>query len=1148
MSQAANSTGVGDYVAAGLGQTSSTITSSLIATTTAATASSCPGANNTQITDRYGVKYSIYCDMYLPADNDTVPRTYTTRSSYSLCAPDCDQIDGCTGFTWLYLDEGSGTCSFRMNHGLPIASDEDEAIEVSISGRRVGNGTGQGTLGASSTTSSSRSPSTSTITACAAYQTAFANNTLGWYTTGPNLTFSGAVAGWTCLPENVPCNLICGDDEPGCISSGSSVAATCSPQWSAYSCSYSSYISEHITGSYTTTYGDIFTSTIMEYPTTVTANTSFTFQKWGGDTSIITPVYVFGTPTAVSTVTSTADDYAVYTLASSDGWYWSSTTDTESTYVTTYTTAYLDMYEYPLTDMFPVPTPACTIVEVYSETCDNGGGAGQYCNIYGGTVEVFYWPGVTPGPDGKFANTTKPVNPSTTEVSGITMTSPSVYVSFQSVYAADDCRQIGSGYTGSVLAFDPASISTVYGGPGFMSADIPDGASVYNFGDLGPTINAAAYERQVGCVIETGCPTIYPAYAPTISVPSELRSLDPSWASCYPDFRGFYDPPKALQQQQTVDGVSGYTSATPNPTISSVAANTGGVTTSAAQSTSEATASATGPSGDPDTSTERVSSPVAQTSETDLQQSGDTSPLSSPTTDAGSDPSHTTSGASSTDDGTSLQPASTPAISTADPGGVVGSLLGGQSSATQGEAQTSQADGDPDATETTNAGGIIGSLLGADSTQDPTQAAVPDSGQSTAAVGGDPAIKTAGPGGPESPAVATSNLDTPILTVGGTTVIPDSSGNYVIGSSTLAAGSSPVVVSGTTYSLAPSGSAVVVNGVTQSFGSDAATSALGVYVVGGQTYTQAAASGVVVAGSTLDAGSRTVISGTTYSVDPSGSALVVNGVTASAQGTGEATRAQNVFTANGQTYTEGASSEVVIAGQTLSAGSQTVIGGTTYSLASSGSALAVNGVTQTLQNAAQPTEGQAFFTVSGQTYTEGPSSEIVVAGRTLSPGSQTIIDGTTYSLAASGSALIVDGVTQTLQSAETGAAVLIVGSNTYTEDHSVSGFVVDSETLTEGGTIIVGSGTAAQTLRMTTASNGETEIIFGTTSTEIVGGASKTPSNVKLPSVTTAPSDSSTSGAASGSSTTTSGASSTGRLRSAVMMMIGLAGFCFVAM
>ena len=254
----------------------------------------------------------------------------------------------------------------------------------------------------------------------------------------------------------------------------------------------------------------------------------------------ITPVYVFGSPTPVATVTSAESVYAVHALRSSNNIYWSSTNGVVKTYGITYSTAWLDMYENPLTDLNPVPTPACTITDVFSAACGSGSDANYYCNIYGGTVEVYDWPNVTPGPDGTFANTTKPVNPSTTEISGITMTLPSMYMGFEFVYAADSCLTLGSVHKGSILAFDPTSISTIYDGPGFMSDAVSDGASVYNFGDLGPTINAPTYERQVDCVVNDGCKTIYPTYAPTISVPSGVRALEPAWASCYPDCRGLY--------------------------------------------------------------------------------------------------------------------------------------------------------------------------------------------------------------------------------------------------------------------------------------------------------------------------------------------------------------------------------------------------------------------------------------------------------------------------------------------------------------------------------------------------------------------------------------------------------------------------------
>lgn len=1022
-----SSTALGHYVAQGLGQTSTTSVSTTTSSQAAAASDplvNCPRGNNTQISTSHGVTYHIYCDAYLPSANDTLAQTYTTQGNYSECAPECDQINGCTGFTWSGVigAENIATCSFRMSQELPLDFKSKNG-SFAISARRLGSGTGLGDYTPSSGATPSRNSSketstrsrslmsdTLTITSCAAYQTAFPDNTLGWLTTGPNLTWPGAVSTWDCWTR--PCNLICADDTEDCITSGSSYAASCAPQWSAYSCSYSSYVSEHITGNFTSTWGDIFTSIVSEYPSTSTADTSFTFYEWGGATTVITPVYVFGTPTPVSTIVSTASYYGAHTVPSSADYYWSSTTDVVSTYGTTYTTAYLDLFEIPLTHFYPTPTPACSITEVYSATCDD------YCNIYGGTVEVYYWPGVTPGPDGNFPNTTKPSTPSTTEVDGVTMTSPSVYVSFQSLYAADSCRRVGSEYTGSILAFDPASISTVYGGPGFLSADVPDGASVFNFGDLGPTVDAAAYERQVNCVVDTGCKTIYPDYKPTISVPSEVRALDPAWASCYPDFRGFYDPPKALGAATTVPGPGGYTSATPSPTpVSPMPTETGGVTTAKETSApqtpvpvttgagttqketsklepsgteqpkppgaadgalngdsgedpqpSEATendsptaqdgsaqsdnphASTNDPAGAQSSSasndnasndnasnnSEDTSQPSENQSSDDNQEAdpavaGDGSNDSQPT-DAASASSQDSDSGSAQDDGSSelgsddvsspSQTVDTDSSSSSQNSNGDPALDGdgsGQGSSSQnggGDSSNPSHDGGSDPSQDDDddsrvvGSGVLTSSQDADS--DPGSG--DDAGSSTGSTGDQPGTDDASSDAESDNPNAGANA--PAFTMHGTTITADAAGDYVIDSSTLTAGSSSVVVDGITYTLATSSSAIVLN----------------------SAYPTAS---VPIAGHTISPGSQTVIEGTTYSVDRSGSAVVINGITKPAR--------NGYFVVEGQTYSEGPSTRPVVEGQTLSPGSQTVIGHTTYFLGPSGSALVVNGVTQTLQ-------------------------------------------------------------------------------------------------------------------------------------------------------------------------------------------------------
>ncbi|KAK4957602.1 hypothetical protein LTR10_005569 [Elasticomyces elasticus] len=295
-------------------------------------------------------------------------------------------------------------------------------------------------------------------------------------------------------------------------------------------------------------------------------------------------------------------------------------------------------------------------------------------------------------------------------------------------------------------------------------------------------------------------------------------------------------------------------------------------------------------------------------------------------------------------------------------------------------------------------------------------------------IGSANAAVTLTPGGsPAGPAsLASSSYKLPVITVGSATVSANTASQYVVGTQTLAPGGSAVVVSGTTYSLDSSASVLVANDVTQNLQPDSSAANTGsLLVAGGHTFTPDSSSAIVIAGQTLQPGSQTVVAGTTYSLDASASAVAINGVTQDLQPVSPATA---IFTANGQTFTVGASSALVIAGQTLQPGSEATIAGTTYSLAPSGSALVVNGATQTAQSLAPATSSDApVFVVNDQAIHEDSSSNAIISGQTLAPGSATVIDGTTYSLEPSATALVVDGTTHTLQSA-TGSTPGATGS------------------------------------------------------------------------------------------------------------------------
>ncbi|KAG9675967.1 hypothetical protein KCU99_g8246, partial [Aureobasidium melanogenum] len=266
---------------------------------------------------------------------------------------------------------------------------------------------------------------------------------------------------------------------------------------------------------------------------------------------------------------------------------------------------------------------------------------------------------------------------------------------------------------------------------------------------------------------------------------------------------------------------------------------------------------------------------------------------------------------------------------------------------------------------------------------------------------------------------STSQTAAPVLTFGTSAVTANSDSEFVVGSQTLKAGGSAIVVSQTTYSLATSGSStlVVQNGATSALvapqGSTAGVgssiaSSVEVHVTANalspkittdsSVVTQNTASEYVVAGQTLEAGGSAVeVEGTTYSLAPSASAVVIDGVTSvlSVAVTSPVVSVVNsavapAITLGSSVITPNAASQYVIGTQTLLQGSSAIkVQGTTYSLAPSGTALVVNGVTSTLS--------------------ASESTAIIIAGQTLSLGTEIQIQGTTYSLSPSNTAILING-------------------------------------------------------------------------------------------------------------------------------------------
>ncbi|KAK6429310.1 hypothetical protein LTR95_014541 [Oleoguttula sp. CCFEE 5521] len=182
------------------------------------------------------------------------------------------------------------------------------------------------------------------------------------------------------------------------------------------------------------------------------------------------------------------------------------------------------------------------------------------------------------------------------------------------------------------------------------------------------------------------------------------------------------------------------------------------------------------------------------------------------------------------------------------------------------------------------------------------------------------------------------------VTFGTNVATQNSASDFVVGSTTIAAGGPAATIGGTTVSVASGGSAVVVNGQTSAVVAPSSTPAL---VVGGTT---------LVAG-----GAAVTVGGTTVALASGGSAVVVNGKTSPlAAGTGAALGVGTTAVA-----TPNASGGYILpGGQTLSSGGLLVESGTIYAVGPSG-ALIVNGQTATpLPGSGQSGDGVASAIMS----------------------------------------------------------------------------------------------------------------------------------------------------------------------------------------
>ncbi|EMC97694.1 hypothetical protein BAUCODRAFT_462885 [Baudoinia panamericana UAMH 10762] len=203
-------------------------------------------------------------------------------------------------------------------------------------------------------------------------------------------------------------------------------------------------------------------------------------------------------------------------------------------------------YAYPI---FPAnqsigPTWGWPSWASFAPSCTLGCGR---CAVTGGAIQLMYFsPGLTAAPGRRVTAT----------AFNTTFTSPTYYLSFASIHAADACGPIGPTITSTIIPFPTQyTLSSIWGIPTACtytnvlgaSSNVLTATASFNVTDILTTpVAYSILTSQVTCASEmfanfcnqSACASDEP-YRPTVVVPNEfLQSLDVLWAPCSADIKG----------------------------------------------------------------------------------------------------------------------------------------------------------------------------------------------------------------------------------------------------------------------------------------------------------------------------------------------------------------------------------------------------------------------------------------------------------------------------------------------------------------------------------------------------------------------------------------------------------------------------------
>jgi hypothetical protein len=264
-------------------------------------------------------------------------------------------------------------------------------------------------------------------------------------------------------------------------------------------------------------------------------------------------------------------------------------------------------------------------------------------------------------------------------------------------------------------------------------------------------------------------------------------------------------------------------------------------------------------------------------------------------------------------------------------------------------------------------------------------------------------------------------------------------------------------------------------------GSIISPSTAGLYLVGSQT--------LAVGGPAI------TVAGTTISMASSG--VVINGHTQNSAPASNLPDSPPIVTIGSSLITANPSGLYFIGTQTLAPGGPAIIdSGTTISLATSGAAFIINGITQTIAvdpgaTPTSPTSTELPLILGGTTLTANAAGAYEFDTQSLIPGGAAItVFGTTLSLAPSDAAIIIDGQTYAADSVPL-LSNLITAVATIDGQilslNSVGGYEVGSQIVTPGGPVVTVDGTP---ISLETVGTGVDLVIGGSTEAVVAADTS----------------------------------------------------------